>query len=63
LIKDIDFAPDQLITTYSISHDGITTSKSFSFTPPSKGSYHLDLQYNSTTLWSQPNDSSRLKVN
>ena len=63
LIKDVSLFPDQLVTSYTIIYDGTTTSKSFSFTPASSGSYHLDLQFNGTTLWSQPNDTSRLKIN
>jgi hypothetical protein len=63
LIKDINFAPDQVITVYSIKHNGTTTTQNFSFIPSSTGSYHLDLQLNGSTIWSQPNDSSRLKVN
>ena len=30
LMQDISFAPDQFITSYSISHDGTTTNKNFS---------------------------------
>jgi len=60
--KDITLAPDQLIISYSINHSGNTTDQSFSFTPTSAGKYHLGLIFNGTTLWSQPNDSSRLVV-
>lgn len=61
--KDISLASDQLITNYSINHDGVSANKSFSFTPPSKGKYYLILVFNGITNWSQPNDSTRLSVN
>jgi hypothetical protein len=60
--RDIDLWPDQLITSFSISHNGTATTSSFSFTPNVAGSYHTDLIYNNTTLWSEPNDATRLKV-
>jgi hypothetical protein len=61
--KDISLASDQLITNYSINHDGISANNNFSFTPPSKGKYYLILIFNGATKWSQPNDSTRLSVN
>ncbi len=61
-IKDIDFLPDQEITYYAFQYDGSSITLNLQFTPPSTGSYHVDLSLGGQTVWRQPNDSSRLKV-
>ena len=60
--RDISLWPDEQLTTYSVVHNGGTTTKTFSFTPPTVASYHLSLVFNGTNIWSQPNDASRLKA-
>jgi uncharacterized protein YycO len=62
VMKDISLAEDQVITSFSINHTGNTISKSFSFTPSAGGSYYVHLVFQGSTIWSQPNDSSRLRV-
>jgi len=62
ILKDITLGTDQLVTSYTISHDGNQTTQSFLFRPDTVGSYHLRLMYSGKTVWSQPNDSSRLIV-
>jgi hypothetical protein len=60
--RDIPLWPDALVTSYSISHNGATTSKTCSFTPTIAAAYHMELVYNGATLWSQPIDARRLTV-
>ncbi|MFA5316574.1 MAG: hypothetical protein WC369_04050 [Dehalococcoidales bacterium] len=62
-MKDIPLDSDQVISSYSIAYDGSTMTRSFSFTPPNSGSFYMHLVHNGSVIWSQPNDSSRLKVN
>jgi hypothetical protein len=61
--KDISLAPDQEITSYSLTYNGASMTQSFSFTPSATGSYYMELALNGTNLWSQPDDTTRVKVN
>ena len=62
ILKDISLFPDQIVTSYTITSNGTNINQSFSFTPPAAGAYHMNLVFNNTTLWSQPNDTTRLTV-
>ena len=60
--RDISLWPDEQVATFQFSHGGTTTTKSFTFTPAVASPYHLSLVFNGTTLWSQPNNATRLNV-
>ncbi len=62
LLKDVALAPDKTVKSFSIEHNGTATTSTFSFTTTESGSYHLDLRLRDSTVWSQPNDTSRLVV-
>jgi hypothetical protein len=63
ILKDISMGVDTVAATYTINHDGTTSSKTVSFTPGSSGVYYFHIEYNGSTIWSQPSDASRLTVN
>lgn len=63
IMQDIPLAADDVIASYTIDYPGESLNQSFSFTSSSIGSYYTHLIYQCETIWSQPNDSSRLKVN
>jgi LEA14-like dessication related protein len=60
--KDITIFPDQQVGSYSFQYNGVSATVSVQFTPPSTGTYHVDLQSSGTTLWSQQKDASQLQV-
>jgi hypothetical protein len=63
VLKDISLGSDTIIASYTINHSGSTSSKTVSFTPSSKGNYYFHIEYGGNTVWSQPNNTTRLTVN
>jgi len=60
--QDVTLGFDNSMAKYTFQHNGVSTTLSKSFTPPGPGTYHMSVEFGTSTLWSQPNDTSRLTV-
>jgi len=61
VLKDV-FGTDPAITSYTINYTGATSTKTIAFSPSSSGNYYFHIEYGGNTIWSQPNNTTRLTV-
>jgi len=60
--QDVSLGFDTKIGSYTFTHNGTSTTLSRSINPTVAGTYHMSVEFATSTMGIQPNDTSRLKV-